>query len=137
MRHDWYHRSGEGLLAALWLAQPMTVALLVDAYTPNLDTHLTWADVAAYEVAGAAYAQKVLANKTTPYDAGTDRTDLLADDVVWGPGATFQAAYAAVYDNSGSKPLWSLIDFEGIKDVQDGVLTIDWAAQKVLYVVPV
>src|SRR5262245_24579964 len=123
----------------MWLANPMKVALLKPTYVPNPDTHKVFADVSAQEIAGTGYAAGglVLANKTTNYDAAQDRTNLLADDSTWGPGATFDTAFAVVYDNSGAKPLWSLVDFEGIKSVVAGVFTIDWAAVGLLYVTKV
>jgi hypothetical protein len=116
----------------------MTVALLKPAYVPNPDTHKVWADIAVNEIVGAGYVAggQVLANKSENYDAATDRTNLLADDSVWA-GATFQTGFAAVYDNSGAKPLWSLVNFEEIKDVAGGTFTIDWAAVGLLFVTQV
>lgn len=139
MKHNWYYGSGEGLLAALWLAQPMKVALLKPTYVPNLDSHRVWTDISAQDVVGAGYTAggQLLAGKTAPYDSAADRTDLRASDTTWGPGATFDASFAAVYDDSGTKPLWSLVDFEGVKSVSSGVLTIDWATVGVLYLIPV
>lgn len=137
MKHDWYTASAEELISALWLANPITVALLKPTYVPNRDTHKVWTDISAQEITGTGYTQKVLTSKLAPYDPAADRTDLQAADTSWGPGATFQSAFAVVYDNSGSKKLWSLVDFEGTKDVVDGVFVIDWAAVGLLYLVPI
>jgi hypothetical protein len=111
MKHDWYSASGEGLLATLWMANPMKVALLKPTYVPNRDTHKVWTDISAHEVVGAGYTAggQVLATKATPYDPANDRTDFRSADTTWGPGATFLAHYAVVYDDSGVKPLWSLL----------------------------
>ena len=139
MRHDWMIASAGDMIAALWTGNPMKVALMTPSYVPNPDTHKLWGDVAAQEVAaGSGYTtggQDIL-NRTASYDAAADRTNLLGDDNVWN-AATFQTGYAMVYNNSGSKPLWSLVDFEGIKDVVNGVFTIDWAAVGILYVTKV
>jgi hypothetical protein len=139
MRHQWYPAAGGGLLATIWLANPIKVALLSAAYTPNYDTHRVWTDVAANEITGTGYTAGglTLATKTQNYDAATDRTYLLAADSTWGPGATFQARWAVVYDDAGTKPIWSLVDFEALKDVSDGVFTIDWAAAGLLFTAPV
>ena len=137
MKHDWYPASGGQLLINLWLANNMKVALLKPSYVPNPDTHKTWADISAQEIAatgGYTAGGQVLAGKTTNYDAAQDRTNLLANDSVWNP-ATFQTAFAAVYDAAG--PLWSLVDFEGTKDVEGGVFTIDWATVGALFVTKV
>ena len=136
MKHDWYIASGGGLIATMWMANPITVALLKPTYVPNPDTHKLWSDIAAQELAaGGGYTAggKALTGKAQNYDSAGDRTNLLANDLTW-TAATFQTAYAAVYDNSGAKPLWSLVDFEGIKDVAGGVFTIDWATIGTLYV---
>jgi hypothetical protein len=138
MIHNWYGQSGGGLIANLWLANALKCALLDPSFVPNLDTQKVFADVAAHEVVGGGGVYVAgglpLANKATNYDAPNNRTNLIADNLSWGPGATFDAAYAVVYDNGGTKPLWSLIDFQGTKSVANGVFAIDWAAVGALYV---
>jgi hypothetical protein len=138
VKHQWMPAGGGGgILAALWNADPMTVALLRPGFVPNYDAQKVWADIAASELAaGGGYAAGgvVLTGKATPYNAAGDQYDLQAADVTWGPGATFDAAFAVIYDNTGSKPLWSMIDFEGTKSVVGGTFTIDFAAAGVLYV---
>lgn len=135
MIHQWYPASGGDLIANLWVAQALKVALLVPGYTPDYDAHKQWSHISGSEIAGAGYTAggQLLANKTKNYDAAQDRTNLLADDSIWN-GATFQTGYAAVYDPAGAGPLWSLVNFEGTKDVAGGVFTIDWAAIGALYV---
>ena len=139
MRHDWYPAGGGSVVGTIWQANPLTVALLKPTYVPNPDTHKVWTDVAAQEVTGAGYTAGgvVLTGKGQSYDATANRNNLLAADSQWGPGASFTTAFAVIYDNSGAKPLWSLVDFEGVKDVIDGVFIIDWAAVGLLYTVPV
>jgi hypothetical protein len=138
--HRWFYKSGEGLLAALWLADEMKVALMVPTFVPDPDVHDNWSDVAGSEVAGPGYTAGglVLTGKAAPYTTATDRTDLQAADSVWGPGATFSTRYAVVYDNTpAGKPLWSYVDFEATKDVDNGTFTIDWSSVSLLHLVPV
>ena len=138
MTHTWFSASGGGLLGTLWTANPLTVALLKPTYVPNLDTHKVWTDVSAQEITGTGYTTGgvALAGKSVNYDGSADRTNLVANDSTWGPGATFDAAFAVVYDNSGAKPLWSLVDFSGTKSVAAGIFTIDWATVGLLYTIP-
>ena len=135
MKHDWFWASGGDMLAAIWVANPLKVALLKPTFVPNPDTQLLWSHISGQEITGPGYTAggQALANKTKNYDASADRTNLLADDNVWS-GATFQTAFAAIYDSGGAGQLWSLVDFEGTKDVAGGVFTIDWAAVGALYV---
>ena len=139
MKHEWFSASGGGLLGAMWTGNPIKVALLKPTFVPNRDTQKLWTDISAQEVTGPTYTAGgiALAGKAVAYDPSADRTDLKANDTTWGPGATFDTAFAAIYDDSGSKPLWSLVDFEGTKSVSNGVFTIDWSTVGLLYVIPV
>jgi hypothetical protein len=139
MLHNWYPASAEKILGDLWLANPLTVSLMKATYSPAPDTHKVWADISSHELptAGGYTAGGVLLTaKAAPYNAAQDRTDLQAADVTWGPGATFDARYAVIYDASLAKPLWSLIDFEAVKSVSNGVFTIDFAAIGALAILP-
>lgn len=139
MKHNWYPRAGGKILGDLWAGSPMKVMLLKPTYVPAPDVHLVYTDISAQEIVGTGYAAGglALANLVANYDAAQDRTNLLADDSVWGPGATFDTGFAAIYNNAGAKPLWSLVDFEAVRSVVDGVFTLDWQAIGLLYVVPV
>jgi len=130
VKHDWFSASAEGILGSLWVANPMKIALLRPGFVPNRDTQKLFTDISSFEVTGTGYIAggNTLTTKSASYDASQDRTNLVADDPTWGPGATFDAAYAAVYDNSGTKILWSLVDFEGTKSVSGGTFLIDFAA---------
>jgi hypothetical protein len=139
VKHDWYPASGGGLIGTLWVANPMKVALMKPTYVPNPDTHKVWADVSAQELAtagGYTAGGQDIANRGQSYDPATDRTNLTGDDNTWQP-VTIQTSFAVVYDNSGAKALWSLVDFEGMKDSVNGVFVIDWAAIGLLYVTKV
>ena len=135
MLHNWFSKSGESVLAALWVANPIKVMLMKPTFTPDRDVQLVYTDISAQEITGTGYTAGGLAltTRTAVYSAASDRTDLTADDSVWGPGATFDAAFAVVYDSSGSKPLWSLVNFEGTKSVAAGTFTIDWNSAGLLY----
>lgn len=140
MKHNWAYNSGEGLLAAMWMADDMRVALMKSTWAPNPDVAMNFGTLqAAQEITGPGYTAGglVLSAKSTPYTAASDRTDLQAADSTWGPGATFQAGFAVIYDNTHpSKPIWSIVDFEGVKSVDNGVFTIDWSSVGLLYLVP-
>jgi hypothetical protein len=126
---NWFGASAEAILGNIWLANPMKVALMKPTYVPNRDTQKVFADIAAQELAaGGGYTVGgiTLTGKTADYDPASDTTHLFAVDVLWGPGATFDTAFAVVYDNSGAKPLWGLIDFQAVKSVGNGVFQLDF-----------
>ena len=141
MRHDWAHKTGQSIMAGLWMSNDMKAALMKPTWVPDYDADLLFGALqAAQEITGTGYTAggKSLTGKATPYVAGSDRTDLQAADTSWGPGATFAAGFAVVYDNTdASKRIWSIVDFEGTKTVDNGTFTIDWAAVGLLYLVPV
>ena len=139
MKHQWFAASGGGLVANLWTANALKVCLLKPTYVIDSDNQKLYTDISAQEVTGTGYTAGglTLASKTVVYDPATDRTNLICNDSVWGPGATFDCAYAAIYDSGGTKPLWSIVNFEETKSVSNGSFTIDWASVGTLYVVPV
>jgi hypothetical protein len=138
MKQDWYYGSAENLIAALWLSQPLKAALMKPGFVPDLDSQRNWPQISANEVVGTGYTAggTLLANKAAVYDAPTNHTDLKADDIVWGPGASFDTGFAVVYNSSGAQELWSLIDMEGQKSVASGSFTLDFATIGVLGLVP-
>jgi hypothetical protein len=126
---NWYSASAEAILATLWTANPMKIALMSASFVPNRDTQKVWGDVSGSEISGSGYTAGgvLLASKTAVYDSSSDTTHFDAADVTWGPAATFTSAYAVVYDSSGAQPLWSLIDFQASKVLNNGsfVITFD------------
>jgi hypothetical protein len=138
--HKWAYAGAEGILGALWTTDTMKVALMKTTWVPTPDAAMSFSALqAANEITGTGYTAGglVLASKVAAYDSAADRTNLQAADSTWGPGATFTAGFAAVYDDShASKLIWSYVDFEGAKAVDNGVFTIDWAALALLYVLP-
>ena len=128
---QWFAQSGGNLIASLWVPRQMGVALLKDTYVPNIDTHMRYSDVSPQEVAGAGYIAggKEILGRSTAYDAAANEYNLLGNDLAWGPGATFQTRYGAVYEMAtADKWLWALLDFGVLINLNNGVFQIDWAA---------
>jgi hypothetical protein len=128
---QWYAQSGGNLIARLWTPQDMKVALMKSTYSPNLDTNLRYSDIAAEElVAGGGYTVggKSLTGKSVSYDATANEYNLLAADLSWGPGATFQTRYGVLYEgDTTDKYLWALLDFGALQDISNGTFLLDWA----------
>lgn len=128
---QWFAQSGANLIARLWVPQDMKVALMKDTFVPNVDSQLRFADVVAQElVTGGGYTAggKSLTGKSTAYDAALNEYNLLAADLSWGPGATFQTRYGVLYeDGTTDEFLWALLDFGVLQDIQNGTFLLDWA----------
>ena len=125
--HNWYSASAEGVIAALWMADAMKVALMKPTFVPDRDAQKLWSDISAQEVAsGSGYTTggQALTGKATVYDPASDTTHLKADNGVW-PGSTFDTSYAVVYDST-TGVLWSIVDFGGMKGVSNGQFVINW-----------
>jgi hypothetical protein len=129
---QWFAQAGGNLIARLWVPQDMKVALMKDTFVPNVDSQLRYADVAAQELAaGGGYtpAGKSLTGKSISYDASLNEYNLIANDLSWGPGATFQTRYGIVYeDGTTDEFLWALLDFGVLQDIQNGTFLLDWAS---------
>jgi hypothetical protein len=129
---QWFAQAGGNLIARLWVPQDMKVALMKDTFVPNVDSQLRYADVAAQELAtGGGYTAngKSLTGKSISYDASLNEYNLIASDLSWGPGATFQTRYGIVYeDGTTDEFLWALLDFGVLQDIQNGTFLLDWAS---------
>jgi len=130
---EWFGQSGGGLIARLWTAQQMGVALLgAGSGPPNLDTAMRYSDVSAQEIgAGGGYTigGQAIANRTASYDAAANEYNLLGDDLTWGPGATMAMRYGVIYEmTTVDKYLWALLDFGTLVSISAGAFTIDWTA---------
>jgi hypothetical protein len=88
--------------------------------------HNVWADVVANETAGAGYvANGALMAGQAVTQAATSYFD--ADNTAWGPGASFMAAHAVLYDDTlGGDDLICSFDFGGALTVVAGTFTIQW-----------
>jgi hypothetical protein len=129
---QWFAQAGGNLIARLWVPQQMNVMLLTPAFVPNIDTQLRYADVAAQELAAAGgylTGGKEILNRSISYDALANEYNMIGDDVVWGPGATFSTRYGIIYEQStADKYLWGLLDFGQQFDVANGYFSVDFAA---------
>ena len=98
---QWYAQAGGILISRYWVPQNMSVALLKSTYVPDLSNHLRYSDVSPQEVAaggGYTVGGKALTGKSTSYDGVAHEMNLLAADLSWGPGATFQTRYGVIYE---------------------------------------
>lgn len=88
------------------------VALLTNSYTPNAGSHASFADIAAFEVAGNGYTAggAELGNKSWAYDNGLTAALLTADPVLWS-GLTLTTRYAVVYKGAGTQVASKLISY--------------------------
>lgn len=116
-----------------WVTDTIKVALLGTGYVPNQDTHVFFSDANANEITGTGYTAGgvALATKSTFYNAATNTTRLIADNAVWGPGASLTARYAAIYKDTGvatTSPLLGYVDFGGVQTVSSGTFTLQWDA---------
>src|SRR5262245_51316515 len=128
---QWFAQSGGGLLAAMWNARDMKVALMKATYAPNIDTQQRYSDISSQELAaggGYTVGGKSITSKAASYDAAADETNLQGADLSWGPGATFQCRYGVIYEaDSVDKWLWGILDFGALQDISNGTFLLDWA----------
>lgn len=88
------------------------VALVTSSYTPAQDTHDTWSDVSANEVAnGNGYTTGgVTVTQTWVESAGTVTFD--SDDPSWtASGGSITARYAVIYDDTPTSPADPLVAY--------------------------
>lgn len=91
------------------------VALLTSSYTPDYDTHVSYADVAGKEVTGGGYTAGgiALVNKSVVYNASSNTATVAADPVNW-PSLAVTCRFAVIYrssNTSANSKLIGLIDF--------------------------
>lgn len=91
------------------------VALLTSSYTPDYDTHSSYADVVAFEVAGAGYTAGgiTLTGKAITYDATGNVATLGASAAAWA-SLSVTTRYAVFYKSTGTNStskLLGLLDF--------------------------
>lgn len=111
------------------------VALVTSSYTPNVDTHVSFADI-TNEVVGTGYTAggQALANKTVTQDNTNDRGVFDADDTTWST-STITARAAVLYKDTGTPSTSYLIcykDFSTDKTSTAGPFTIQWDATGIL-----
>lgn len=103
------------------------VGLLTSAYTPDIDTHVSWSDVSGNETTGSGYnaGGEALAGLSVTNDTAADKAVWDASNVTWN-SATLNAYYAVIYDTSASDALVGLYDFGESKGSSDGDFTVNW-----------
>jgi hypothetical protein len=128
---QWYAQAGGILISRYWVPQNMSVALLKSTYVPDLSNHLRYSDVSPQEVAaggGYTVGGKALTGKSTSYDGVAHEMNLLAADLSWGPGATFQTRYGVIYEQGTTDQyLWGFLDFGALQDISNGTFQLHWA----------
>lgn len=128
---QWFPKAGGNLIGRLWVPQQMGVILMKPSFVPGLDVQMRYADVSAQELAaGGTYVVggKEILNRAVSYDPTGDETNLLGDDVQWGPGALFTTHYGIVYEMATTdKYLWEILDF-GADITVSGYFTVDFLA---------
>ena len=113
-----------------WAAQTWKVALLTSTFVYNHAVHSTYASL-TNQVVGTGYVAggATLAGKTSGYvDSATVK--LAADNLSWGPGATFSnVKFVACYDDvTAGKPLRALFELTAAQSVSNGTFTLQWHA---------
>lgn len=111
------------------------VTLHTSSYTPNQNTHATWADVSATEITGTGYtAGGVALSGVTSSSSGAVVT-FDANDISW-TSATLTAKYAVITKRAGGSltstdKLLAYVDLDsggGSVSVSGGTLAINWNA---------
>jgi hypothetical protein len=130
--HQWFGQAATGIVARQWVPTQIGVVLMQASYVPNIDTQLRYSDISGSELtAGGGYTVggQELLGRSTSYDAAANEYNLIATDPAWGPGATFSARYAVVYEMATTdKYLWSLLDFGSLFSVSSGTFQIDFTS---------
>ena len=116
-----------------WLVDTIKVAL-VTGYTPNIDTHVDYADISASEVSGTGYTVggETLTGKTSTVNVTTDLAEFDAANVVWTGLDVGTPSHAIVYKDTGAAPTSLLICYVEITTASNGSnYTIQWGANGV------
>lgn len=118
------------------IADTIKIALVTDAYVPDIDAHAFFSDI-TNEVVGTGYVAggKVLANKAVNQNNTGDRADFNADDVTWA-GASFTARRCIIYKDTGvpgTSPLIAEIDFGENKTASGGDFLVQWAPAGLIF----
>lgn len=108
-----------------WLTDTIKVALVTDAYIPDIDLHTLFSDVTD-EVIGTGYTAggATLSAKAITVNDVNDWTEYSADNAVW-TLSTLTARGAVVYESVGGN-LITYVDFNVDKVSSAGDFTIGW-----------
>ena len=116
-------------------ADSINVILVTSAYTPDIDNHTIYADVASNEVVGVGYTTsgQTLGGVTVIQNNTTDAAILDANSVTW-TASTIDAAGAILYKKDGptNSYLIGYIDFGEVKSSYNGDFLIEWNLNGIL-----
>ena len=114
-----------------WASDQVRVALMTEAYEPNVTVDTFYSDINASEVSGTGYTSggKGLTGVAVTQTGGEVKVD--ADDVTWAQTASGfnNARYGVLYKDSGSSTtslLYGYIDFGTLKGVDSTDFIISW-----------
>lgn len=114
------------------------ICLMADGFTFNPDTHATWADVSASELAenyGYVRDTKTLLNKVLTEDDTDNRSEMVCDDITWTAdgGAIGPSPGAILYDDTtADNTVIGYIDFGADRTAAD---TLEFIIQDIeLYI---
>lgn len=112
-----------------WISDTIKVALASSSYTPNQDTHETYADITNELSTAGGYTSggATLGSRTVSYNSTGNVTTFDGADVSW-TSASFTARYAIIYKSGGGNPLVGYVDFGADQTVTSGTFQIIWDA---------
>jgi hypothetical protein len=109
--------------------------LKASTFIYDSSTHVTYADVAAFECTGTGYVAggKALSGGTSTYDSTNAVLD--ATDLAWGTGATISdVGYACIYDTASGNKIRDIKTITPTAAVTSGTLTLQWSASGIIKV---
>lgn len=141
---NWY---GQGLIGFIkgdfkWLTSggsTFKVALLLNTYTFNKDTHDFWDDVSSYEISESGTYAAGGATLTTydpTYDSASDQVRIDAADVQW-TGVTATAGFFVIYQSTGTAGTSRLLmcqELDPDKVASAGAIDLAFDAAGVAYI---
>lgn len=107
-------------------AEDLKVALVTDSYTPDFNSHTTYASL-TNEVSGTGYVAGGATLTGTTLTASGGFVTYDANDVAWASPTTITNAMAAAiyHDAVGDQLLW-LADFVNVASSSSGTFTVAW-----------
>jgi len=107
--------------------------ILVTGHTPNIDTHVGYADVSGDEVSGTGYTAggAALAGKSVSQDNTNDRGEFDANDVTWTSLSAGTPSHAIMYDDTHASNLL-IAYWEVTTPTNGGDYTLQWNANGIL-----
>lgn len=115
-----------------FISDSIKMALLTNAYTPDLNNDDIWADISANEASGSGYSAGGVALSTNALSLSGKVLSFSAADVTFTAVTLSSARYAAIYnDTPAGKPLLWLIDLGADQAPSAENLVIAWGGQSI------